>query len=222
MSDSDHEDQLSKNLKALRAARGWNQTQTALAAKVAQTAVSRVERGEGRRDAGKVLSRLAQTFGVTLEQLTGAVPLPMEVVMATPDGLQVRSVNYVRPANLPTNAIVSTPEGMKETRVTMQRLAARTSAIDTMEMLLLRKTSEEGYTVADFDAARSVLRETYTMVPDKLPPSRVVEAVLLTARTLRERGLPVSTTSVLAGLAYSLLEGAATESSETAAAPPQP
>jgi len=222
MSDSDHEDQLSKNLKALRAARGWNQTQTALAAKVAQTAVSRVERGEGRRDAGKVLSRLAQTFGVTLEQLTGAVPLPMEVVMATPDGLQVRSVNYVRPANLPTNAIVSTPEGMKETRVTMQRLAARTSAIDTMEMLLLRKTSEDGYTVGDFDAARSVLRETYTMVPDRLPPSRVVEAVLQTARALRERGLPVSTTSVLAGLAYSLLEDAATESSETAAAPSQP
>lgn len=70
MSESGHEDQLSRNIKALRAARGWNQTQTALAAKVAQTAVSRVERGEGNRDAGKVLSRLAQTFGVSVHQLT--------------------------------------------------------------------------------------------------------------------------------------------------------
>jgi transcriptional regulator with XRE-family HTH domain len=214
MSDSDHEDQLSKNLKALRAARGWNQTQTALAAKVAQTAVSRVERGEGRRDAGKVLSRLAQTFGVTLEQLTGAVPLPMEVVMATPDGLQVRTVNYVRPAHLPTNAIVSTPEG--DEGDAGDHAAARGAHVCDRH---------DGDAAPPEDQRGGVHRRRLRRCPGGCsarrtrwcptgsPPSRVVEAVLQTARALRERGLPVSTTSVLAGLAYSLLDGTATESS---------
>ncbi len=188
---------------------------------MAQTVLSRLERGGGKQPSLGVLQRLADTFGVNLEQLTGSAPLPMEVVMASPEGLQTRTVNYVRPPNLPHNTIVSTPEGMRETRVTMSRAAKRVPALDTMEMLLLRKTSEEGYTVADFDAARGVLRETYTMVPEDAPPARVVEAVLQTARGLREAGLPVSTTSVLARLAYSLLEGAATESSETAAPPSQ-
>ena len=63
-------DLLARNLRALRTARGWSQTQTADRAGVAQTVLSRLERGAGIQPSIGVMERLASTFGVTIERLT--------------------------------------------------------------------------------------------------------------------------------------------------------
>lgn len=70
MSDGDR---LSENLKALRTARGWSQAQVAQASGVTQTALSRLERGVTVRDSMRIVPRLADAFGVSIEQLTSAL-----------------------------------------------------------------------------------------------------------------------------------------------------
>lgn len=83
-------ERLGESLRALRSARGWSQTQTAQTAGVAQTVVSRLERGEGKQPSAMVLQRLASAFGVEVRDLTGvandSAPAPrVRVVREDPE-----------------------------------------------------------------------------------------------------------------------------------------
>lgn len=166
MSDGER---LGERLKALRAARGWSQTQAAAAAQVAQTVVSRLERGAGKQTSGKVLQRLADAYGVRVEELTGPPEGP------TPVGLPPRL------------------------RVVMD--AEAQGDVAALEDALLRLTATGGYALADFDAARTVVRETFR----HLDPSAVTEhaeALLRAAKGLRKEGKAATVTDVLARMAY--------------------
>jgi len=169
MSDGE---QLGERLKALRTARGWSQTQTAQAAQVAQTVVSRLERGEGKQTSAKVLQRLADAYGVRVEELTGT--------------------RYDTAATLP---------GAAPPRLRVVMDAEAQSDVAALEAALLRLTAGGAYEVADFDAARTVVRETFR----HLDPSAVTEhaeALLRAAKGLRKEGKTASVTDVLARMAY--------------------
>ncbi len=172
MSDGER---LGERLKALRTARGWSQTQAAAAAQVAQTVVSRLERGAGKQTSGKVLQRLADAYGVRVEELTGPSEGP------TPVGLPPRL------------------------RVVMD--AEAQGDVAALEDALLRLTAAGGYALADFDAARTVVRETFR----HLDPSAVTEhaeALLRAAKGLRKEGKAATVTDVLARMAYGPSKGA--------------
>ena len=200
---------------------------------MAQTVLSRLERGGGKRPSLGVLQRLADTFGVNLEQLTGDSSLPTEVVIVTPEGLKRANFSISRSPGthasdaivvgpdgphrasvqiagasepLPSDFIVSGPDGMYRTRAMVRTGGVRDATFDKLEQLILQTMSQGDYTVADFDAARSVLWETYALMPKSLDHRRGVEAITKAARALRLANATVNTTSVLAHIAYHALQ----------------
>lgn len=220
MSDGDR---LSERLKTLRDARGWSQARTAQAANITQTALSRLERGVSVRDSVRLVQRLADAFGVSVQELTGATPLPSHVTLMTPDGpVQTRAYINTGDAPLRTPVVMNTPDGPVSTMVMMRAHGAPNPRLAALEEALFRAKVRGDFTVSDFDAARSVLRETYQHMPERLDADDTARAVFEAASGLRRAGLPVNVTSVLARLAYSLLDGTATESRETTDAPSQP
>ena len=180
-------DLLADNLRALRTARGWTQTQTALAANIAQTAVSRVERGEGKRDGGKVVRRIAEAFGVTVdrlvhEDLTAAAGRIAETQPFEPSPpLNAPAVRSTTPAIVPT-----TLESAVFSAVTSRGLPLE--VLDASRAVALRVAADLPDGTCVDDAAGAIVEAVQRLRCDRKHPDAVAVLAMIafgqaTART---------------------------------------
>lgn len=173
-------DLLARNLRALRTARGWTQTQTALAAKIAQTAVSRVERGEGKRDGGKVVRRIAEAFGVTVdrlvhEDLTAAAGRIAEAQPSEPAPM----------LNAPT-----------------ARSTTQTIVPTTLESAVFAAVTSRGLPLEVLDASRAVALRVAADLPDGTGAEDAAGAIVEAVQRLRRDGKHPDAVAVLALIAF--------------------
>ncbi len=79
--------------------------------------------------------------------------------------------------------------------------------VAALEAALLALTAAGGYDLADFDAARTVVRETFRHL-DPGAVTQHAEALLRAAKGLRKEGRPATVTDILARMAYGPSKGA--------------
>jgi transcriptional regulator with XRE-family HTH domain len=65
---------LEKNLKLLRAKKGWSQQRLAEAAGLSYATITKLEQGRGKEPAIHSMVKLADALGVTLDDLIGRTP----------------------------------------------------------------------------------------------------------------------------------------------------
>lgn len=164
-------------VKALREAKGWSQEQLARGAGVVQMTVSKLERGLMKKPSHDTLSGIARALGVRVEELTGQA----------------------------NDALPPGPAPAPRVRVVMD--ADTAGDVAALESVLLALTATGSYELADFDAARTVVRETYRhLKPDAV--EQHADALLRAAKGLRKEGKPATVTDILARMAYGPARGA--------------
>lgn len=169
-------DFLSENLKALRASRGLSQTEAARRAGVAQTVLSRLERGDAKRPSSVVISRIASAFQVSVERLLGERIRPTVDLQPSASAHKVESTTGHRPDPSPRT------EGDPD--------AAIFDAVKELDLPL-----------QVLDAARSVSRVLRTAAG--VIVGRAEASVLVgTVARLHREGKPLGDVSVLAALAW--------------------
>lgn len=173
-------DLLASNLQALRYARRWTQAQAAQAANVAQTAVSRLERGEGKRDGGKVLIRLAQTYGVSIHQITS------EDLTATAGRIaEAQPSEPAQPLNAPPS-----------------RSTASYIVPATLESAAFAAVTSRGLPLEVLDASRAVALRVAADLPDGTCVDDAAGAIVEAVQRLRCDGKHPDAVAVLAMIAF--------------------
>lgn len=180
-------------VRSLRKAQGLTQEALEARSGVSQAGISKAERADTYASAGKLetLLLLAKALGVTVVELG----VPGDVVASY--GLA--------PGEARSDSSPPGPAPALRVRVVMD--ADTAGDVAALESALLALTATGSYELADFDAARTVVRETYRhLKPDAV--EQHADALLRAAKGLRKEGKPATVTDILARMAYGPARGA--------------
>ena len=180
-------------LRRLRAERGWSQTQAAKQAEIAQTVVSRLERGELTNPTTRVLSGLANAYGV-----------PVGMLLDASQGVDVGG------------AVARGAAG------DASGWSAAEDNETPLESALFAVMDPKRYRVVDFDAARRTVLETHRYLNADADLEGLARSILDAASVLRCEGKPANTASIMARVVSGPTIGTApTREAVNAAAAPE-
>lgn len=182
------------HVRALRKARGLTQEALEARSGVSQAGISKAERAETYETAGKLetLLLLAKALEVSLVELG----VPADAVARF--GLADAGPGDAHPPG---------PSGPPAPRLRVVMDADSAGDVAALEAALLALTAAGGYDLADFDAARTVVRETFRHL-DPGAVTQHAEALLRAAKGLRKEGKAATVTDILARMAYGPSKGA--------------
>lgn len=192
---------LAELLKKLRADRGWSQAHVAEQAQIAQTVLSRLERGAFRNPSSRVLAGLANAYSIPISQLVFA---GMEDQGEPAERPAAPRANFRFKTAVPPDAGSADPRAPEEDET-------------PLESALFAVMDSKKYRAPVFDAARRVIRETYRFTREDADLEAQARTYLDAAARLHREGKPLSTPAILAYVINGSLPGAAEVAKERAA-----
>lgn len=177
------EGNLSEILLKLRSDRGWTQATVAERADIAQTVVSRLERGEMKNPTARILAGLAGAFEVPINTLLGAAQEGRD-----DDSEWSRAPRGIR--NAAAHRLAE-PAGPTYGR-------SPDEEEPPLESALFVVMDSKKYRAADFDAARRTVHETHRYLTGNADLNELARNILDAASVLRREGKPVNTASIMA------------------------